>query len=252
MNLKSMSPGFLKYKALSSLYFKYNFPFVYIYYTRTHSEAMIFDAEPDIPPDYVFDVNADVSAWNQNDDVPFSNGINIQQDFNNNDGISFDDSGFENENNNNNNDRIQLRKGEYSYHAFGNIRNFWAGPTYWKFSKNLNQSTHRPSENGNKSGRRKKKSPKKPTFYDDSGESSTDEYFIKINSKKSKKLRLLNRKQWSSEPLKLPPQCNIPSDLFDKHNYNNRQSTDSMESNQMENYEADDDNDFVVSFAYEN
>lgn len=219
---------------------------------------MVFDAEPDIPPDYVFDVNADESFWhrptvssllqnNQNDDLPFSNGT-IQHDFNNNDGISFDDGGFENGNNNNNN-RIQLLKGEYAYHAFNNIRNFWAGPGYWKYSKNLNQNNHAPSVNGIQGGRRKKKQPNKPSFDDDDdgGETSTDEYFIKKTSKAAKKLRHCNRALWLSERLKLPPQCNIPSDLFDKHNYS-RQSTDSIESNQMENYDAD-NNDFGVSFC---
>lgn len=215
---------------------------------------MVFDEAPGI--DYAFDLNADESVWhrppgsslmqnNHNDDLPFSNGI-IEQDFNNNDGISFDDGGFKNDNdNNNNNNRVQLLRREYSYQVFSNIRNFWAGPWYWKYSKNVNQSKHAPSVNGNQSGRRKKKQPIKPKFDGDDGESSTDEYFIKTTSKAAKKLRRCNRALWHSERLKLPPQCTIPSDLFDKQNYN-RQSEDSMESNQMENYDVD-DNDFGVS-----
>lgn len=211
---------------------------------------MVFDAAPNIPPDYEFDVNADVSFWdrpsessllqnNQNDNLPFKNGI-IQQDFNNNDGISFD--------NNNNNNGIQLLKGEYAYNAFSKIHNFWAGPSYWKFSKNLSQSKQAPSENGNQGGRRKKKQPEKITFVwgSDSDDSSTDDDFIPIDSEAAKKLRQCNQALWNSERLKLPRQCNIPSDLFDNKPKYNRHSTDSTESNQMDSYDAD-DNDFGVS-----
>lgn len=227
---------------------------------------MVFDEAPDIPPDYAFDVNADVDVdvdgpfWqgptgstvpqnnnNNDDDSPFGSGT-IHQDFNNNDGMSFDDVevGNENDNNNNINNRIKLLKGEYAYKAFSNIRNFWAGPTYWKFSKNLNQSQLVPAENVTRGGR-KKKHHIKPTFDDDDDESD-DGIFIKINSKAAKKLRRLNRALWSSERLKLPPQCNVPNDLFDKYNYYQQldTSTESVESNQVDNYD-DDDMDFGVS-----
>lgn len=225
-----------------------------------YSESMVIDEAPDIPPDYAFDLNADadesfwqrptgsmVSQNNHNDDLPLTNGI-IHQDFNNNDGMSFDDVEFGNENDNNNNvnNRIQLSKGEYAYNAFTNIRNFWAGPSYWKYSKNLKQHLQAPAENVKRGGR-KRKQQIKPTF-DDDDDGSEDGIFIKTTSKQAKKLRHCNRALWSSERLTLPPQCNIPSDLFDKNNYNQQSntSTDSLESNQEENYEAD-YNDFGVS-----
>lgn len=223
---------------------------------------MVFDDAPDIPPDYAFDVNdvADEAFWqpptgttnqqnNQNDDLPFGNGT--IQDFNNNDGISFNDTEFDNDNGNGNDNgnmtnRVQILKGEYAYKAFSNIRNFWAGPSYWKFSKNSNQS-HQPSVgNATRAVRRKKKEPSKPVF--DGDETSSDEYFIKIKSKAAKKLRHLNRALWNSDKLKLPPQCDVPSDLFAKYNKNQQPntSTDSIEPNQDQNYDAD-DNDFGVS-----
>lgn len=219
---------------------------------------MVFDDAPDIPPDYVFDVNdiADEAFWqpptgttisqnNQNEDLPFGNGT--IQDFNNNDGISFNDIELDNENDNGNDNgnisnRVQLLKGEYAYNAFSNIRNFWAGPSYWKYSKNLNQTnaTQAPAGNATRTGRRKKKQPSKPAF-GDGDEDSSDEYFIKIKSKAAKKLRHLNRALWNSDRLKLPPQCNVPRDLFAKHNYHqSNTSTDSIESNQEQNYDADD------------
>lgn len=223
---------------------------------------MVFDEAPDIPPEYAFDVNAvageefwqrptgtTISQYTQNDDLPFTNG-SIQQDFNNNDGISFDDVEFENGHDNGNDimtNRIQISKGEYAYKVFSNIRNFWAGPSYWKFSKNLNKSNQVPDGTVNRSGRRKRKQPMKPAF-DDGDETSSDEYFIKINSKATKKLRHLNRALWNSAQLKLPPQCDVPKDLFAKHNYNRHSntSTDSIESNQEQNYNAD-GNGFGVS-----
>lgn len=213
---------------------------------------MVFDDAPDIPPDYAFDVDAvaDEPFWqrptqnNQNDDLPFMNGT-TQQDFNNNDGISFDDvefdSGVDNGNDNMNN-RVQMLKGEYAYNAFSNIRNFWAGPSYWKFSKNLNHTQQAPAGNATRNGRRKKKLPSKPSF-DDGDETSSDEIFIKIKSKAAKKLRHLNRALWNSDRLKLPPHCDVPKDLFAKHNHNRHSntSTDSIESNHEQNYDADDD-----------
>lgn len=236
---------------------------------------MVFDDAPDIPPDYVFDMNMDVDANdsfsqrptgtigsqnNRNDDLPFTNGT-IHQDFNNNDGISFNDVEFDNgndDNNNNNNinnninKRIQLLKGEYAYH-FGNIRNFWAGPSYWKFSKNLNHQNHQaPAEADKRGNRRKTKRPNKPKFDDGSDYSSDDECFIKIKSKAAKKVRCCNRSLWSSEKLKLPAQCNIPKDLFDKYDYNGQSntSTDSLESNREDNYDADGIDFGVSSFSY--
>lgn len=232
-----------------------------------HSESMVFDDAPDMPPDYAFDANADVddAFWqrptgtkisqnNQNDDSPLANGT-IQQDLNNNDGISFDDVGFDDGNENVNgkdniNNRVQLSKGEYAYNAFSNIRNFWAGPSYWKFSKNLNQSHRAPAENANPKVRRKKR-PCEPAIFDDGDDTSSDELFIKIKSKAAKKLRHLNRALWKSDRLKLPPQCDFPSDYFAKCNYNRHSnaSTDSMESNQEQNYDAD-DMDFGVSSTH--
>lgn len=226
---------------------------------------MEFDVEP-IPPDYVFDMNADYSFWqrptgssisqnnhNDGDDLPLSNQT-IHQDLNNNNnvGISFDDVEMDNaieiSNNDDNNNRIEILRGEYEYKAFGSIRNFWAGPTYWKFSKNSNRNVLRvQTDADNRVGQRKKTQIKvtKPNFYetDDEGESSSDEYFIKTNSRKARKIRVCNRLLWNSERLKLPPQCNIPKDIFDKKRNPNQQSSD---PNQMDNIDFD-DNDYAVS-----
>lgn len=223
---------------------------------------MVFDEAPDMPPDYVFDVNADVDVgdafWhrptgttisqnNQNDDLLFANGA-IQQDFNNNDGIGFDD--VECDANDNITNRIQMSKGEYAYNAFSNIRNFWAGPSYWKYSKNLNQSQQATTGKANPKGRRKKR-PCAPAIFDDEEDTSADELFIKVKSKEAKKLRHLNRTSWKSDRLKLPPQCDFPSDYFAKRNYNRHSdaSTDSMEQINEQNYQAD-DMDFGVSLTH--
>lgn len=234
-----------------------------------------FNVEPYIPPDYAFDMNDDVafpyrptgstlSQNNPNHDLP--NGAALQ-DLNNNGGISFDGMEFDNvhgnndDDNNNNNlnniNQIQLLKGEYAYQVFSNIRNFWAGPSYWKYSKNLNKNVQAQIDDNKVGGggRRKRKHAIKPSFCGlcDDGESSMDDVFIKLNSKAAKKLRHCNRSAWNSERNKLPPKFDFARDFFDKLNHN-RQSNDSMASDQMDNFDADafDDDSFGVSSSEHN
>lgn len=210
--------------------------------------------ELDVAPEYMFDVDANESFWqnrptastmppdnNDDHDLPFFDHT-VAQDLNNNN----DNENHETGNN--------IQKGEYSYHAFKNIKNYWAGPSYWK-----HVPRNRPTIQSNREtievksrGRRGKKKHDKPLFIDNDGNvsSSGDEMFIKATSRAAKKIRLCNYKRWAPEKLKLPLTNDIPRDLFHAYAFepshdifNTRRSVES-DSNIPEN---DVEDDFPVS-----
>lgn len=123
---------------------------------------------------------------------------------------------------------------EYSYHPMENISQFWAGPSYWKFHKN------RPTVNniGNASDgsvavnkrapRRRNLKPKKFIKFtannnnDDEDQDSPFDpaIFVNITSKEGQRLKKSNLyKRWDSKKLKLPTDCRLDRDMFDKYTY---------------------------------
>lgn len=228
-----------------------------------YSDSMIFD-EDDIEPHYIFNPNDD-SLWdnrpnasilfnNNNDGLPISNRTS-EQDYNNNDDCFSDATPNENGNEiENQNNRKNCLKGEYSYNVFANIKNFWAGPSYWKTSKNrLNQKNYKATDEVNPCKRQAKgELNNKPAFQtQDCDQSSDDDSFLKINSKAAKKMRHCNYKKWIPDKLKLPVQSDFPNNLFDTYAFgpslnvfDTNQSANATQSNSPEDL-ADDD--FPVS-----
>lgn len=177
--------------------------------------------------------------------------IVAEQDLNNNMDIASD---FDNIENMNGLDVNDVSKSEYSYRAIGNILNYWAGPSYWKYS--MNRPSSRSSETANvptSHRRRPKKTIEKPNFNDSGLDSSSDnEYFIKVRSKKAKKIRQANYRRWLPEKLKLPNKCEISKDLFECYKFEpscnafeQHQTQPTPEPNEDTNHE--DDHDFYVS-----
>lgn len=202
-----------------------------------------------------FDANIDVSDWANPNEADISFG----QDLNNNI-ETLDDipppalDGAENEVD----DSFalsNLSKGEYSYRAYENIRNYWAGPSYWKLARRPNsvkdnQTTTAHTEHGRRAIRNNKK---KPTFT--TGDESSDDSgcFIAVNSQIAKTIRQCNYRRWSSDKLKLPTQCNMSKELF--HFYQFCPSFDIFRLHHTEEIREidiqnnnNDDDDFPVSF----
>lgn len=112
-----------------------------------------------------------------------------------------------------------ISKGEYSYQAFTNFQNYWAGPSYWRQSHNRQRSQkHRESAQSKAERRKQKQKNHKPCFTECSGEDGSDtsdnDDFLKITPQIVKKIRQCKYRQWDSEKLRLPSQCDIPRDLF--------------------------------------
>lgn len=176
---------------------------------------MNVDDEPYVASEYVYDVDANVSFspaepmsstlyQDISGDAPFADGNKHVNDTEN-DILS----------------NRNISKGEYSYHAYGDIRNFWAGPSYWKLPRNrrTNLSDNQPNEP--KTVKRcAKKRYEKPQFICEAvDESSDDGDFIKFGSRAAKRIRKVNYGAWDPKKLKLPSQSNIPSDLFDAYTF---------------------------------
>lgn len=189
--------------------------------------------EDDFQPEYQIDDNVE-SFWanqgiesilnnNNNDHMSFKDII-VNQDLNNNDGLL---NNAMKEANNGENFRFEkISKGEYSYQAYTNIKNYWAGPSYWKQSRN-HRTLHNNLESPKKlpaTRKRRKIIKEKPCFKDkneamDDTELSDDETFLKATKKNLKKVRHCNVNRWDSEKLKLPTRCDIPKDLFNFYTF---------------------------------
>lgn len=151
----------------------------------------MFFEQNDIAQDYAFDANKSTQAdqaWVSNifadqmnnnlDDASKREDASICDDIENEEVISINN----------------ISKGEYSYRVVDHIQNYWAGPSYWKFSLNrLSVQTIKPKLNREQT-RRLKRQPAKASFI---GDHSTDtesdnEVFIKVNSRAARKIRQVN------------------------------------------------------------
>ena len=212
-------------------------------------------AEDDGPQDYAFDPNFEVNQvdpmWTSQ---PQENMV-TEQDVNNNCDNAFECDDIENA------DALSTKdmsKSEYSYRAISNIRNYWAGPSYWRFALNRQSSnTSVQATVRTKHGRRFKKNPDKPIFIDCDDSSSEDDYFIKVKSKAAKKIRNVNYRNWSPEKLMLPEKYDISKDLFEHYQFEPsynilrpRHSEPMIDANENSNHEDIDDDDFFVSINF--
>ncbi|XP_055301390.1 condensin complex subunit 2-like isoform X2 [Sitodiplosis mosellana] len=210
------------------------------------------EPEDDIAQDYAFDPDFDVNQanpmWVSQEDVV------AEQDLNNNFDNALECDDIENA------DALSVHdisKGEYSYRAIANIRNYWAGPSYWKFALNRQSSHSTQATIRSKRGQRVKKNPEKPSFNDcPDNDSSDNDGFIKVKSKEAKKIRRINYRRWSPEKLMLPEKCDISKDLFEFYQFEpscnvlqHRHSEPMAESNENSNHEDDDDDFFQMDFG---
>lgn len=215
---------------------------------------MITDDEPNIASEYEYDIDAiDPFLPNQQMSSTLSQNIDIIGS------LSADDSITQDVNNNNENEneicenKINIKKGEYSYHAFGNVKNYWAGPSYWKVPRN--RSTIQSDKETIKSkSRKRRRIIDIPIKFIDTpdDESSDEELFIKATSRAAKKLRYCKYNRWDADKLKLPPQTHIPKDLFHTYTFapsidifHSRQSIDTISD--LNEEENNVENDFPVS-----
>lgn len=167
-------------------------------------------------PEYEFNMNESNTHWPDNRQSMASSMIAM----NNEDmSLQFTPSDVTDVNNNIG-DVIpnHIQKGEYSYHASDKIKNYWAGPSYWKVPPNR----HLVRIDGvkKKSKSRQKIQQEKAAFSlseltDDSD--SEDECFITTNSKEAKKIKKCNYRNF--DPKTLPLKSDIPRDLFDSYVY---------------------------------
>lgn len=164
-----------------------------------------------------------------------------------------------------NNDSINfhnLARADYSYYPHKNIRNYWAGPSYWKFSgKFSSQSSNQSAvsaqvQNSPKPIRhRQRHQAEKIPFMivegesDDENNDETDAKFISIRSKRAKRIRKCRLENWSAERLKFPPKLSIPNDIFDKYKFQpsygyiniyNNDSNNNVNNNLDENQNIED------------
>lgn len=210
--------------------------------------------EPDVLSEYAFDPNIEYSMMAPSQMVSYSNNVKFSvetsdgQDFNNNidfnddaDNRSAIDTAVEN-----------ISKGEYSYNAFlHGGPNAWAGPTYWKVKHNRNGARDMRKTNSSAQTesrqQRGKKNIELPKFAGSDSDSSDNELFIKLTTRKVKSIRKCQYRRWLPDKLKLPPQINIPKDLFHTHTFapsNNIFGLSHKAGNEEKNYE---DNDYNVS-----
>lgn len=205
------------------------------------------DNEPFLP-EYAFDPNIDYlpiepsQVPSHPNNAKLSDEISNDHDFNNNNDAevrSEIDTAVEN-----------ISRGEYSYKAFSNVKHYWAGPTYWKIMSNRNTArntlkatSQAQTEDHQKRG---KKTIELPKFVGIDSDSTDNELFFKITSKRTKSIRQCQYRRWLPEKLKLPSQFNIPNDLF--YTYTFCPSTDIFECHKEDSeVEDNEDNDDEVS-----
>lgn len=213
-------------------------------------------AEVDEPQDYAFDPDFEMNQLDPMWASQSQENMITEQDVNNNCDNAFecDDNEIA--------DALSTKdmsKSEYSYRAISNIRNYWAGPSYWKFSLNRQSSnTNVQASVRNKHGRRLKKNPDKPIFIDCDDSSSEDDYFIKVKSKAAQKIRNVNYRNWYPEKLMLPEKYEISKNLFDYYQFEPsynilrpRHSEPLINANENSNHEDNNyDDDFLVSINF--
>lgn len=227
--------------------------------------------EEDFQPEYQFDDNVESFWANRDTESTLNNNNNghmsfrgsmVNQDLNNNGGLL--DNAMKEANNGENFRFEKISKGEYSYQANANIKNYWAGPSYWKQSR-IHRTLHNNLESPKQLPKRKNRRimKEKPCFKDtnkamDDTELSDDEIFLKATKKNLKKVRHCNVNRWDSEKLKLPTRCDIPKDLFNYYTFCPSTSTfelhdgeESAPSNVNDYYDDEDDN-YVVSLNDKN
>lgn len=242
--------------------------------TFYYSDLMSVDQqyEEDFQPEYQFDDNVE-SFWanrdtestlnnNNNGHMSFKNSI-VNQDLNNNDGLL---DNAKNEANNGENFRFEnISKGEYSYQAYANIKNYWAGPSYWKRSRNhrvLHNNLESPQQLPT-ARKRRKIIKEKPCFKDknkamDDTELSDDETFLKATKRNLKKVRHCNVNRWDADKLKLPTRCDIPKDLFNYYTFCPSTSTFELQDGEetapsnVNDYYDDEDDNYLVSLNDKN
>lgn len=216
-------------------------------------------AEDDWPQDYAFDANSEANQVDPMWTSQTQENLVTEQDVNNNCGDAFECDDIEHADVLSTKD---MSKSEYSYRAMSNIRNYWAGPSYWKFA--LNRQSSNTSVQATvriKHGRRIKKNPDKPNFIDCEDSSSEDDYFIKVRSKAAQKIRNANYRNWSPAKLMLPEKYEISKDLFEYYQFEPsynilrpRHSEPMMDANENSNHEDynDDNDDVFVSINFFN
>lgn len=187
-----------------------------MYLIRSFVLDSMFFEQNDIEQEYAFDASV------QPDQVSVSNIFADQMNNNLNDASKRDDlSRYDDIENEEVISVNNISKGEYSYRVVDHIRNYWAGPSYWKFSLNrLSVQSAKPKLRRAQT-RRLKIQPEKASFI---GDHSTDtesdnDVFIKVNSRAAGKIRQVNYTLWLPEKLKLPQKVNLPDDLFGFYKY---------------------------------
>lgn len=198
--------------------------------------------EPDFQPEFQFDENVE-SFWMNSMNQDLNNNLNepaidpaIAEPKDGED-FSFDD----------------LSRGEYSYQAFTNIPNFWAGPSYWKHPRNIHRGTQNNENPAQPKSRRRRIERAKAIFTETNNEdadTSENEGFLKATARALKKIRHCNYRLWAPEKLKLPPQYDIPKTIFDSYTF--CPSIDIChphETEEITQANIDDDNEFPVSSA---
>lgn len=168
---------------------------------------------------------------------------------NTNDSIS---SGNQQSHNNDSINFHNLVRADYTYYPYKNIRNYWAGPSYWKITgKSNSQSSNQSTENAQAQNsprpirNRQRQQAKKIEFMivegesDDENNDEVDAKFISIRSRLARKIRKCRLEYWSAARLKFPPKLFIPNDIFDKYKFqpsynndNNNNVNDYLDENQ--------------------
>lgn len=197
---------------------------------------------PEIAPDYAFDGIIENSFYTITQDqivAPFSDDINNNIE------------AFDVASQNGDEQHLDVRnvsKREYSYGIVENIKNFWAGPSYWKFSNRMrSQSSQETAQN---KGRRRLKEIERPKF---NGNDDSDNEYIDVDSIAAQKVPNCNYRRWSPDKLRLPLRCDFSRDLFDAYKFMPSQNI--FAPNQIEPLEMNDLNeidDIPVSILHDN
>lgn len=109
---------------------------------------------------------------------------------------------------------------EYSYRPLDNIRNYWAGPSFWKFNRSVVANKSGGGGGGPSEPKKRKVTSRRVWQPVDMIARADDPVFISVKSRAGKRLRKRDiTKNWDETKLMLPTVPTIQSDYFDRYRF---------------------------------
>lgn len=110
---------------------------------------------------------------------------------------------------------------EYSYRPMKEIKNYWAGPSFWKFNRSGKGPAAAAGSGGPSEPKKRKVTTRRVWQPITMTPSPNQPQLISVKSRAAKRLYKRDiTKNWSEDKLRLPPvMAPVPSDYFDRYRF---------------------------------